>query len=54
MFAILEQCVHLPLLEELLDFDATLLGLNKGMDFVKGPRGNHQYPIRASHKEITL
>jgi hypothetical protein len=38
IFAILEQCVHLSLAEELLDLAATLLGFDKGMDFVEGPR----------------
>jgi hypothetical protein len=38
IFAIFEQCVHLPLVEELLDLAATLLKFNKGMDLVEGPR----------------
>ena len=37
ILAILEQCVHLSLAEELLDLAATLLGFNKGMDLVEGP-----------------
>jgi hypothetical protein len=39
IFAILEQCVHLSLAEELLDLAATLLSINKGMNFVEGPEG---------------
>jgi hypothetical protein len=38
IFAILKQFVHLSLPEELLDFAATLLRVNKGMDLVEGPR----------------
>jgi hypothetical protein len=35
--AILEQSAHLSLMEELLDLAGSLLGFNKGMDFVEGP-----------------
>jgi hypothetical protein len=38
IFAIIEQCAHLSLTEELLNLAATLLGFNKGMDPVEGPR----------------
>jgi hypothetical protein len=38
IFAILEHCVHLSLVEELLDFAATLVGFNKGMDLVESSR----------------
>jgi hypothetical protein len=54
IFAILQQCAHLSLVEEPLDSAATLLGLNIGMDFVEGARGGYQYQIRAFHKNITL
>jgi hypothetical protein len=37
IFAILEECAHLSLVEELLDLAATLLEFNKGMDLLEGP-----------------
>jgi hypothetical protein len=39
IFAILEQCAHLSLTEELLNLAAALMCLHKGMDFVEGPEG---------------
>jgi hypothetical protein len=38
ILAILEQCAHLSLTKESLDLAATLLGFNKGMDFVQSPK----------------
>ena len=38
ILAILEQCAHLSLTEELLDFAAALLSLNKGMDLMERPK----------------
>ena len=37
ILAVLEQCGYLPLVKELPDLAATLLCLNKGMNFVKCP-----------------
>jgi hypothetical protein len=39
IFAIIEQCAHLSLTEELLNLAAALICLHKGMDFVEGPEG---------------
>jgi hypothetical protein len=37
IFAVLEQCAYLSLMEELLNLAAALMCLHKGMDFVEGP-----------------
>ena len=38
ILAILEQCAQLSLTEKQFDFTTTLLSLNKGMNFVEGPK----------------
>jgi hypothetical protein len=52
--AILKQCAHLSLAEELLDLVAPLLGLHKGMDFVEGPESICQIEVKAFYMESTL
>jgi hypothetical protein len=41
--AIFEQCAHLALTENFLEFAAILLTFNKCVDFVEGPDNSSQY-----------
>lgn len=54
--ALFEQIAHLALAEKLLDFASLLLGFNKGIDFMEGPKGSDKFRFssRTKGKQNTL
>jgi hypothetical protein len=50
--AILEQCAHLALAEEILECAAFLLSFNKCVDFVEGPDSSGQYQGESSFFKV--